>query len=250
MHRSWIALALAAVVFAGCGPSEEQKKQQAAQARQQEWTAIEAAKKSLDAKRAEVTTLKAQAAAGTDVSAPLAAAEAEVGRLYNDFMPRLVAYINADPPLAGEPLKPEQLAAVRMNSAESLLVAREHIELGGDYRRAIDIYRQLLQADPDNPDVKAAMARAQADRFMTAPRFAVIKKGMAMDEVVAAIGRPLARNVKEYPEKKVTAWFFPKNEDGDAAGVFFTVKDDKKIVYQVDFEAVKAKSGAEEAPEA
>lgn len=250
MHRSWIALALAAVVLAGCGPSEEEKKQQAAQARQQEWTAIEAAKKSLDEKRAELAALKAQAAAGTDVSAPLAAADAEVTRLGNDFSQRLTAYINADPPLAGEPLKPEQLAAVRMNSAEGLLVAREHIDLGGDYRRAIDIYDQLLLADPDNAEVKAARARAQADRFMSATRFAAIKKGMTMDEVVAAIGRPLVRNVKDYPEKKVTAWFYPKNEGGDAAGVFFTEKADKKIVYQIDFEAVKAKSGAEEAPEA
>lgn len=249
MHRSWIALALATVLFAGCGPSEEQKKQEVAKARQQEWTAIEGAKQNLDAKRAEVAALKVQAAAGTDVTAALAAADAEVTRLGNEFSQRLAAYINADPPLAGEPLKPEQLAAVRMNSAEGVLVAREYIELGGDYRRAIDIYNQLLQADPDNAEVKAALARAQADRFMTEARFAVLKKGMKQDEVVAAIGRPLARNIKEYPDKKVTAWFYPKDESGDAAGVFFTEKKEGQVVYQLDFNAVKAKTGAEEAPE-
>jgi len=138
---------------------------------------------------------------------------------------------------------------VRMNSAEGMVVAREYIELGGDYRRALDIYGQLLQADPDNSEVRAALADAQAKRFMTAPRFEAVKKGMSTDEVVAALGRPLARNIKEYPEKKVTAWFYPKDEGGDAAGVFFTEKSGKKVVYQVNFEAVKAKSGGEEAPE-
>jgi hypothetical protein len=249
MHRPWIALALAAALVAACGPSEEQLKQQQAQARQQDWTAIEAAKKSVDAKRAEVASLKAQAATGVDVAGALAAADAEVTRLGNDLSQRLAAYINADPPVAGEPLKPEQLAAVRMNSAEGMFVAREYIELGGDYRRALDIYGQLLQADPDNSDLKAAISDAQAKRFMTAPRFETVKKGMSMDEVVAALGRPLARNIKDYPEKKVTAWFYPKDEEGDAAGVFFTEKSGKSIVYQVNFEAVKAKSGAEEAPE-
>jgi hypothetical protein len=250
MQKSWIALALAAALVAACGPSEEQLKQQQAQARQQEWTAIEAAKKSVDAKRAELVSLKAQEAAGVEVSAALADADAEVTRLTNDLSQRLAAYINADPPLAGDPLKPEQLAAVRMNSAEGIVLAREYIELGGDYRRAIDIYQQLLQADTDNAEIKSALADAQAKRFMTAPRFEVVKKGMAIEEVVAALGRPLARNIKEYPERKVTAWFYPKDEGGDAAGVFFTEKAGKTVVYQLDFNAVKAKSGSEEAPEA
>jgi hypothetical protein len=71
---------------------------------------------------------------------------------------------------------------------------------------------------------------------MTPERFALVKKKMTEAEVVAAIGRPLTRNIRDYPEKKVKAWFYPKNEAGEAAGVFLTEKGE---VYSVDFDAVK-----------
>jgi hypothetical protein len=247
MRTKWFALALAAAVVAGCGPSEEQKKAEQDKARQTEWTAIEADKKALDAKRGEVATLAAQAAADPAAQASADAANAELGKLQEAFSGRLAAYINADPPVVGEPMRPDQLAAMRMNSAEGMLVAREYIDVGGDYRRAIDIYNQLLSADPDNPDVKAALADAQVKRFMTAERFAQAAKKMTEAEVVAALGRPLARNVKSYPEKNVTAWFYPKDDQGNAAGVFFHT--DKKTVYETNFDAVKAAAPGEEAAE-
>lgn len=205
-------------------------------ARQAEWSALETQKRQLDAKRGELATLRQQAAAGTDVAAALTAVNDEVTRLSDDLGAKLAAYINADPPVVGEPIRPEQQAAIRLKSSEDLAIAREFIELGGDYRRAIDIYNQALSIDPDNAELKAALADAEAKRFMTAERFAAVKKGMVEAEVVAALGRPLARNVRDYPEKKVSAWFYPKNDAGEAAGVFF---NDKKTVYSTDFDAVK-----------
>jgi tetratricopeptide (TPR) repeat protein len=248
MRKSWIALTVLAALVVGCGPSADQKKAADAAARQKEWTAIETAKKELDAKRSALYNLRAQVAENPAVKAELDTTDALVTQLSNAFSQRLAAYINADPPIQGEPLRPEQLAAVRMNSSEGLAVAREYIELGGDYRKALDIYNQLLQADPDNPDVKAAKAKAEELRFMSEARFALIKKSMSESEVIAALGRPLGRNIKDYPEKKVTAWFYPKDEEGNAAGVFFHEKDGTKTVYEAKYDAVKAHSGAEEAP--
>jgi tetratricopeptide (TPR) repeat protein len=207
-----------------------------ASARQAEWTAIQTQKQQLDAKRAELAALRQQAADGADVAAALTAVNDEVTKLSDDLGAKLAAYINADPPVVGEPIKPEQQAAIRVKSSEDIAIAREFIELGGDYRRAIDIYNQALSIDPDNAELKAALADAEAKRFMTPERFATVKKGMSEAEVVAALGRPLSRNIREYPEKKVSAWFYPKNDTGEAAGVFFT---DKKTVYSTDFDAVK-----------
>jgi tetratricopeptide (TPR) repeat protein len=245
MRTKWFALALAAAVAVGCGPSEEQKKAEQSQARQTEWAAIEADWKALEAKRAEAATLAAQAAADPAVQPQAAAASADAGKLHEAVSGRLAAFINADPPVVGEPMRPDQVAAIRLNSALGMLVAREYIDDGGDYRRAVDIYNQLLSADPDNPDVKAALADAQAKRFMTAERFALVTKKMSEAEVIAAIGRPIARNVKNYPEKNVTAWFYPKDEQGNAAGVFFHT--DKKTVYETKFDAVKTATPGEEA---
>jgi len=204
-------------------------------------------KKELDAKRKELYALRVQSTAGVDVKAQLDATDTLVTKLTNAFSARLADYINADPPIQGEPLRPDQLAAVRINSSEGIAVAREYVELGGDYRKAIDIYNQLLQADPDNADVKAAKAQAESLRFMNPTRFASVKKGMTDGEVIAAIGRPLGRNIKEYPDKKVTAWS-TEERGGRRGGIFFHEKDGKKTAYEMKYDAVKTRSVGE-APE-
>jgi predicted transcriptional regulator len=246
MRMNWIALAVAAVLVVGCGAGAEKKDAAKAAKRQQEWSQVEALKASVDAKRAELASLKSEAAGGADVSAQIDATGKEVNQLTDELTGKIAAYINEDPPVEGEPMRPDLLPAVRMNSAEGMLVAREYIDLGGDYRKAIDIYNQLLGLDPDNADLKAALADAEAGRFMTEDRFAAVKKGMSEDEVVAAIGRPLTRNVKDYPAKKITAWFYPKDDEGNAAGVFYQMQKDKEVVYKADFNFVKAKKPGEE----
>lgn len=242
MAKVWIGgLAIAALTLLACG-GEAAEQAASAEARKAEWTWLEGAKQGLDGKRAQLASLQAQAAAGADVAAQVEALHKEVDAAEDELGGRLAAYINGDPPLMGEPLKPEQLAAMRMKASEDIVIAKEFIVLGGDYRKAIEIYQGLLRVDPENGEVKAALAEAEANRYMTEERFAAAKKGMTMDEVRAALGTPYLRNVKEYPEKKVTAWFYPTNEAGDAAGVWF---NEEKQVYQVAFAAVKAGSGGE-----
>ena len=237
MRKSWIAIVALAVLATGCAGSKQAEQAAAAEARKAEWTWLEGAKKDLDAKRGQLAGLEAQAAAGADVQAQIDPLHQEIDKAEEVFGGKLAAYINGDPPVVGEPMKPEVLAAMRMKSDEDILIAREFIALGGDYRKAIDILNSSLQADPDNPKLKSALADAEAKRFMSKERFDAVKKGMTEAEVKAALGVPLARNVKHYPDKKITAWFYPKSESGDAAGIWF---NDKGLAYQVTFDAVKA----------
>jgi len=237
MSKNWmLGLAVAALTLAACGGGEADPAK-SAEGRKAEWTWLESAKQGVDAKRAQLASLEAQAAEGADTAAQMEALHKEIDAAEDELGQRLAAYINADPPVVGEPLKPEQLAALRMKASEDIVIAKEFIDLGGDYRKAIEIYEGLLRADADNPEVKAALAEAEANRYMNAERFAAAKKGMTMDQVKAVLGTPYIRNVKEYPEKKVTAWFYPTSEAGDAAGVWF---NDKQEVYQITFDAVKA----------
>lgn len=236
-RTSWLAgLLFWVAALAGCGGGEEAKKAEAAKARAVQWALLEKQKQVLDAKRAELASLQARIEQGESaLEAQATALKKEIDTAAEQLGSQLAAYINEDPPVVGEPPTPEQLKAIRMKSSEDMAVAREYIELGGDYRKAIEIYQTALSLDPDNKELKAALESAQARRFMTAERFAAVKKGMTQAEVRRALGQPYHRNIKEYPDKKVTAWFYPKSEAGDAAGVWF---NEKGVVYQANFNAV------------
>jgi hypothetical protein len=243
----WVACAAAALAV-GCGGEGAPSAGASAPAldpaaRQAEWQAIESLAQALEAKRAELAELHRSAATDPALAARIDPLHRETDRMSDELGRKLVAYINADPPVAGTPLKPEQLAAVRRKSREDLLIAQEHVELGGEYDRAIALLQKAVALDPENAELAAALADAQAKRLMTAERFAGVKSGMSEAEVIAALGRPMGRNVKPYPERKITAWYYPKNDAGEAAGVFF---DAKRVVYATDFDAVK-RTGAESA---
>ena len=81
------------------------------------------------------------------------------------FNQRIANYFNeTDPMLEGEPPSENQAAVLRMKSAEDMVIAGEYIEQGGDYRRAIRIYEDSLQLDPQ---------RRLEDRFGARPRDAL-----------------------------------------------------------------------------
>lgn len=210
--------------------------------RKTEVAALQELQGTLKAKREELASLRSEALAGANVSASIESLNAEISRLSDEFGRRVVEYINADPPIFGEPLRPDQLDGIRLKTSEDMAIAREYIELGGDYKRAIDIYDMALQIDPDNPELQAARAEAESKRYMTLDRFRAARKDMSEAEVIAALGRPLNRNIRDYPERKVTAWFYPKGETGEAAGVFFNAS---KKVYSTDFNAVKRNEDGE-----
>ncbi len=244
-----IALAgplLLALAGLACQGREEAAAQQKEQQRQAAWSAIQQAKEGLDAKRQELREARAkvqQARSSGDpalaqVQTALEPLHLEVDKLGDDLNGKLAEFINADPPLVGEPITGLTLEAVRLKSDEDMIVASEYIEEGGDYARAIRIYEDALTADPDNPKLEQALAKAQADRYMTRQRFDLVKKRMTQDEVRGLLGSVNPRNVREHPDQGVVAWFYSK-EGGGAAGVYFRKDRGQFLVYQLDFDAVK-----------
>jgi hypothetical protein len=253
------ALLLAAATLVACGPDPAVE---AEKAREAQWQSLLHAKQQLDQKREELAALRAEvdaAAAATDEAAAdatadateeaegaaavespadrLAALESEVTEMTNAFNETVVTYINSDPPVRGEPLSERQAAAVRMKSDEDILIAQEFIRAGGDYRQAVKIYDAALMVDPDYERLQQLRDEAQSMRFVTEDRFAGVKKGMTPDEIREVLGQVNLRNVREYPEKNAIAWFYPRDDRGSAAAVWFqkNKRTGELTVYQADF---------------
>jgi hypothetical protein len=202
-----------------------------------EWTWLQQAKATLDAQRSKLT------ATGTGAVDPKLARETEA--LAGELNRRLVELLNADPPVQGEPLSERQQAAIRMKSDEDILLARQFIEQGGDYERAINIYREALVVDPGNPRLREELARAQARRYITREVFTQIKEGMEQEEVRRLLGQPNLHSVRDYPDRGVVGWFYPKDRSGAAAAVWFHTEGGRTTVYLLDFNALQPRPPAE-----
>ena len=239
-----------------CGNSESAQNAK----RDEAWSKLQQAKQDLDAQRQKLADLNTQIAAAkaaaSEEKEPTEGAEAgpsvddlqvqanklqqQVSDQTDAFAKSLVDFINANPIEEGKQASEQQLGAIRMKSGEDMLIAKEYIDKGGDYRRAIEIYQTAMKIDPDNPKLKEALESAEKMRYMTEERFQNVQKGMTEDEVRQQIGQVNLRNIRKYPEKGVVAWFYPK-DGGGAAGVYFD-KDKKSgeyRVYEAKFDAVK-----------
>ena len=248
-------LILTLVVITGCKDPEAEM----AAARDAELAVLEDSRQALVGLRAELAELETQMETASSaeeadegeelvdveaLSAQIEAKGTEVLTTTETFTGEVIGFLNKYPMLEGEPPTEWQLQAVRMKSAEDIVVASEYIDKGGDYNRAITIYQDALKLDPDNPDLAAVLASAEELRYMTPERFAAAAKGMTESEVRAALGQVYHRNVRPYPERKVTAWFYNTTDDGAAAGVWF--REDKKgavTVYKLDYQAIEGKQG-------
>jgi hypothetical protein len=227
-------LLLAPAGLTGCaGKDGDPKADARSAAADAEWAWLQQAKKTVDAKRREL-------ALAETTGAPEArdAKRKEVAALSEELDHRLIDFINANPPVQGEKPAGRLLDVLRMKSDEDAALARQFIEQGGDYRRAIEIYEAALAVDPDNPRLQQELASARAHRYMTADRFAQVKKGMTPDEVRSLLGPPNVRDVRDFPERGVTAWFYTKDADGRAAAVWFSKESGAPAVYLADFDAV------------
>jgi len=203
-----------------------------------EWTWLQGAKKALDTSRGQLAALPATDKAGREK------AEKEIVARSEELNRRVVDFINAHPPVEGEKPTGRLLDAIRLKSDEDIVLAHQFIDKGGDYRRAIEIYEAALAVDPDNPRLKPELDSARAHRYMTAERFAAVKKGMTQDEVRAALGPPNLRDIRDFPERGISAWFYARDGDGRAAAVWFSKDKGVYTVYQADFNALNAPNAA------
>jgi SmpA / OmlA family/Tetratricopeptide repeat len=215
---------------------DERQDERRAEVTVAEWDWLESTKQRLDGQRRRLAGL--EASRDKVPAEEVARLRKEVGDLAEELNRRLVEYINAN---AGSDETPgeRQLAAIRMKSDEDILLAREYIEQAGDYRRAIEIYETALAADPDNPRLRAGLEAAKARRYVTRERFAQLREGMTQDEVRSLLGPPNLQDVRDYPERGVAAWFYPKDASGAAAAVWFRKDGAAPEAYQLDFDAIQ-----------
>jgi len=232
-----VLVAASAVSLPGCAGGDAAK-----QAR--EWSWLVAAKRGLDAERDALAALPP----GPD-TARRAAETARRAAAYQRRLERYLEHIRPEggpgaSPEAGQPLPPHELAALHMRSDEAVRAARDFVARAGDYRQAIEICRSALSLDPGYPPLERQLAAAEAGRYVTAARFAQIKPGMTAAAVRGLLGPPNLHDVRDYPQRGLVAWFYPKDATGAAAGVWF-----KRVegtlgssvpgpVFQVDFDAL------------
>jgi tetratricopeptide (TPR) repeat protein len=229
----------AAALVTGCGqpPREEPGAARRSPAAEAEWAWLQKTQRTLAEQRGRLAA---------DPAGPRnAAARAALRRQTAELNARLVAFINADPPVQGQPLTARQQAAIRMKSDEDLLLAREFIDEGGDYQRAVEIYKEALAIDPGYARIEEELAQAQARRYTTREAFAQLKKGMSQDEVRGLLGPPNLHSVRDYPARGVVGWFYPKDASGAAAAVWFAKSNGNGsggggyAVYLFDFDALQ-----------
>lgn len=121
------------------------------------------------------------------------------------------------------------------------LLAREKIFLGDEYmhvlsryEKALELYRQALEADPGSSEALARIAEAERKRFVPLSLFSNIKKGMNEDEVRRQLGLPREDWIKQVVQNGRTyaVWIYPKS-DGGASAVYF----DNRVVYHTNWNA-------------
>jgi hypothetical protein len=239
-----LGLALLTACLTACGgPAEEDREaRNQAVAAESEWAWLKRSRQELEARRQELARAEAEARKGGRNPAAVPAVQTldrDVRTRADELRRRLLGFINDNPPAAGEKPAGRTLEAIRMKSDEDILLAHEHINEGGDYRTAIDIYEAALAVDPDNPRLKQELEKAQARRYMTPERFAQVQEGMTADQVRALLGPPNVHDIREYPERGVTGWFYARDAKGAAAAVWFEKKGDRQVVYEVDFDAIR-----------
>lgn len=159
----------------------------------------------------------------------------------------LTEFINADPPVEGEPIPPATARAIALKADEDIVLAREYITEGGDYARAISMYENILAYSPENPNVLEAKSEAERLRYMDQERFSQVEKGMTEGQVQEILGPANPRNRRSFEDVGRAAWYYPKSAEGDAAGVLFRERDGRMEVYDTQWDAVARRSDGGEA---
>jgi len=121
------------------------------------------------------------------------------------------------------------------------IMAREKIALGDEYvnvlaryDKAIELYRQALEIEPDNPEARQRIAVAEQRRFVSMNAFASVKTGMREEDVRQVVGLPREDWIKQVVQngRVYSVWIYPKS-DGGASAIYF----DNGVVYHTNWNA-------------
>lgn len=249
-----VAMALALLPLSACSNGEEEAAAMAAE-RQAGLEALQQQQQEVQQIRDEIEDLRAQLLAAesgegegdpAELRTRIETRNADLTDAAEAYNQALAEFINADPPVEGEPVPDATARAIAMKADEDIVLAREYITEAGDYGRAISMYDAILTYSPDNPNVLEAKAEAERLRYMDEERFSQVEKGMTEAEVEAALGTVNLRNRRIYEEQGRAAWYYPKSAEGDAAGVFFQERDGSMVVYDTRWDAVPKRAEGED----
>lgn len=248
-----VATALALLPLSACSNGEDEAAAAAAE-RQAGLEALEQQQQEVQQIRDDIADLREQLVAAesgegegdpVELRTRIETRNAELTDAAEAYNQALAEFINADPPVEGEPVPDATARAIAMKADEDIILAREYITEAGDYARAISMYDAILTYSPDNPNVLEAKAEAESMRYMTEERFSQVEDGMTEAEVEAVLGKVNPRNRRDFEDVGRAAWYYPKSPEGDAAGVLFHEKDGRMVVYDTKWDAV-AKQAAED----
>jgi tetratricopeptide (TPR) repeat protein len=244
-----------AVACLGCSDPEEEARLAHEKAQAEAWTALQETQQALASTRAELAEVTGQIAASAEevseaTEEQIAEWKSKAKEIQGQaveqserFNQQIIEFINNAGVVEGEEPPENVKAAFRMKSDEEILIAREYIDKGGDYSRAIEIYEAALKIDPDYQKLKDEIVTAEEMRWMSKERFDLAKKDMTQDEIRATLGPVNQRFVQVFPDRNVISWFYPKGKEAGAAGVYFKKSANSEYrVYLLDFNAVKPKS--------
>ncbi len=240
-------------VVLGCGGST--KEQSATADVAGEFAKVQQARKSLDAARSNLATLRSEldalkvkanlaadeAGRKAELESQLPAAQRAVDAAYESDQDALSAFLNLV--LNDEALKnsSQTREALRLYADGAIANAGSFMDVSGDYGKAIDILQTAASyfefaGAPVPENLQSALDQARVFRYLTKARFDQVAKGMSEAQVKAITGTPLYANVREAQAqgRTITTWLFPRDPaEGGAAAIYF----DRGKVYATKWDA-------------
>lgn len=233
-----VALALAGLVACGPGDAEEEAAGLDPVAREAQVADLEQRQQELQAQREELRAarerIEAREAQEGDAEIDFEARRAELATAGEQLGMEAAEFINADPPVVGEPMGELNQRAFDVKAREDIELAQEYIDQGGDYGRAIRIYEDILTMDEDNELALAAKAEAEGMRYANDERFAQVEQGMTQAQVREIMGVPFHRNVREYEDEGVVLWTYPRGGGQPAVGVYFRERNGQMQAFRLE----------------
>lgn len=127
--------------------------------------------------------------------------------------------------------------AASMYARERMLMGDEYADYLARYDRAIEMYRNALEVDPENRALREKIAAARERQFVSQSKFHRVQPGMDEETIAELIGYPRVDWVRETVRngRTYSVWIYPR-EDGGAAAVYF----DDGVVYYKNWDAAEA----------
>ncbi len=143
---------------------------------------------------------------------------------YNAFMDKVHEYHKR----TGDP------RAAAFLAREKIILGDEYMSVLSRYERALDLYREALELQPNSPDAQQRIAYVNEKRYVSMTAFANVKTGMKEDAVQRLVGLPREDWIKQVVQNNrvFSVWIYPKSDAG-AAAIYF----DNGVVYHTNWNA-------------